>query len=330
MRLTIRAFAAALESPTQSLRTLSAATPLLSDDGHVMVSRTKHFADAYLRLDGAKYMLSMPLDESALITARSQAVRLRRVNSSSLCRYEVLPSELSVTCGDRVVDIDVVVHHLPEGELLSDAIASLDVERLYAAVVELYAELKRLDILHSALRADNIIVTQDYRLVVLRYNYSSSFDAEGAERDFTALCNWIEEQRGEAIPLELCFETSSAVEYPSLESYEWRSNFFEGLCLVRRNGLYGYVDLKGEVVIEPQYLWANDMQEGRAEVTTAKGMGLISSRGEIIIEPRYEIVEYELSSNTILVRQAGLWARFDYNGRLITEFSPMEQVPIEA
>ncbi len=328
MRVTIRAFVAALESPSDNLRTLRGALAMRASDGTVRVSRTKHFADAYLSLDGQRYMLSMPLDESALMAAKSQAVRLRSLSSPSLCRYEVLLGEMSVTSGNRLLDIDVVLHHLPQGELLSDIISELDTERLYTAVGELYAELKSLDIVHSALRADNIIITEDYRLVLLRYNYSTSFDAHSAERDFTSLCNWIEQQRDVPTPLELCFSNAKQVEYPSLESYEWRSNFFEGLCLVRRNGLYGYVDLDARVVIEPQYIWANDMQEGRAEVTTANGMGLIDARGEYIIEPRYEIVEYELSSNIIMVRQDDLWSRFDYNGRQISEFAPMQELAL--
>ncbi len=326
MNITIRSFVAALETASECFNTFADADVQRGESGEVVVSRTKYFADALLSLNGTRYMVSMPLDESALLAAKRQAIRLRSISSPALCRYEVLPAEMSVASGSTLHRVDIVVHHLPEGELLSMAISHLDIDRIYGAVADLYAQLKRVDMVHSALRADNIIVTSDYQLVVLRYNYAERFSEEGAARDFSALCHWIEEQSGEPCPAHLIFGEALKTLYPSLDSYEWHSNYFEGLCVVRHEDKYGYVDLEGRVVIELQYLWANDMQEGRAEVATPEGMGLIDSRGGYIIEPRYEIVDFIVAENIALVRDRGLWARFDYNGRQLTPFTDRSEI----
>ncbi len=64
--------------------------------------------------------------------------------------------------------------------------------------------------------------------------------------------------------------------------------FSEGLGLVKKDGMYGFVDLEGEV-IEPGYLSAGSFSGGLAVVETEKGdWGYINRNGDWVIEPQYD------------------------------------------
>lgn len=59
------------------------------------------------------------------------------------------------------------------------------------------------------------------------------------------------------------------------------------LFLRKSNNLYGYVDQRGTVVVEPRYSDVHDFSEGLAAVKVDNVWGYINSQGEIIIRPRY-------------------------------------------
>lgn len=56
----------------------------------------------------------------------------------------------------------------------------------------------------------------------------------------------------------------------------------------RKNGLAGYLNAKGEVVIEPQFPFAAAFSEGLALACKDKLLGYINKRGEWAIPPRFE------------------------------------------
>lgn len=57
-------------------------------------------------------------------------------------------------------------------------------------------------------------------------------------------------------------------------------NFSEGLCSVKKNGKYGYIDASGKEVIKPVYDWALPFSKGRAEVTLNGRKLYIDNKGE--------------------------------------------------
>jgi hypothetical protein len=52
-------------------------------------------------------------------------------------------------------------------------------------------------------------------------------------------------------------------------------------------GLYGFINTKGEIVIEPQFKEALEFSEGLAPVETSEGWGYINKEGRIIITPQF-------------------------------------------
>ena len=50
-------------------------------------------------------------------------------------------------------------------------------------------------------------------------------------------------------------------------------NFFEGLAWIEKEGKYGFIDNKGNVVVEPIYDSVSNFQEGLAKVEKNKKYG---------------------------------------------------------
>jgi hypothetical protein len=55
----------------------------------------------------------------------------------------------------------------------------------------------------------------------------------------------------------------------------------------RWEGLWGYIDRSGKLVIKPQYHFADDFSEGLAGVVTNRQYGFINRKGEMVIQPRF-------------------------------------------
>ena len=69
--------------------------------------------------------------------------------------------------------------------------------------------------------------------------------------------------------------------------YETVHDFSFGLARVKRDGLWGYVNTKGELVIDPQFEDAEDMKNGFAAVMKDGQWGIIDATGTFTLEPKY-------------------------------------------
>lgn len=73
-------------------------------------------------------------------------------------------------------------------------------------------------------------------------------------------------------------------------------SFSEGLlCVPSRNGMYGYLNTRGEWVIAPVYDYAMDFVGGVAEVTRGGLCGLIDMSGNLILPIRYDSISASAS-----------------------------------
>lgn len=65
--------------------------------------------------------------------------------------------------------------------------------------------------------------------------------------------------------------------------------FFEGLAAFKENGLYGFVNASGAVVIPPQFSYAGRFSRGRSAVQSpsSKLWGFVDTKGRFIVHPKY-------------------------------------------
>jgi WG repeat protein len=65
--------------------------------------------------------------------------------------------------------------------------------------------------------------------------------------------------------------------------------FSEGLVPAKKNKKWGYLDTKGQFVIEPQFEKAFPFSEGLAAVSVGEKWGFIDHTGRLVIKPKYSI-----------------------------------------
>lgn len=65
--------------------------------------------------------------------------------------------------------------------------------------------------------------------------------------------------------------------------FDWAGGFYEGLAVIERDSLYGFIDETGEIVIEPKYTYAENFSDGLAKVVVKEE--LITPNGPALEEP---------------------------------------------
>lgn len=325
MIATIHTFMQALLTPEVSLATLNGWRVVTTQQGAPRLHRSSRFAEAEIVRGEEQALLFLPLDAEAVLSVEHTAGLLRRIVSPWLLPYRILPDEL-VWCDSQMQQqrTDLLFQPLPAGKPLSEAVASVRGALLLAAIDRLEAELRRVGFAHRNLKIANLRWCGD-RIVPLRYHDACIGEgmADSPEA-FEALRRYVRERTGYAEADDKALERISCAATDWEDAYLWVGNCFEGMICVENEAGYGYVNLDGKVVIEPRFLWADDFHEGRAAVRTESGMGLIDRTGAYILAPCYEIVEYDPATSISLVRQNGLWARFDHLGRLLCAFGEIK------
>lgn len=301
---TLYHFTEALEAPDLLLTTLRDAQPRRTATGGIAMSRTSRFAEAEIQWRGSRYLLCFPLSGAAIFSVEQTAARLKYLQTELLTDYLLLRDEMIFTDDEGETHrCDLILHRLPDGEPLSACVWQYDAEALLRALDELEQGLQQIDFHHNNLKAENLIVTPQGRLVPVRYHFArfgSGCDAE----QFEALRKFIREEASAGMELH----ESAAPRYRTLP--EFSGHLFVGemsdqLVRIEDEAGYGYVDTGNRTVIAPQFIWAADFREGRAEVQTAEGMGLIDKQGRFVIEPRYEIADYNPYTGCTRLRREG-------------------------
>lgn len=86
-----------------------------------------------------------------------------------------------------------------------------------------------------------------------------------------------------------CFIDFSGEEKFKTIKFERVSDFSDGFAAVEKDGLYGYIDYEGEIVVSLKYIDAGPFSEGLAAVKGEKNLfGYINSLGKEIIPPKFE------------------------------------------
>jgi hypothetical protein len=85
----------------------------------------------------------------------------------------------------------------------------------------------------------------------------------------------------------------------------------------RKNGLTGYLNVKGEVVIEPQFHVGSAFSEGLARACKDKLFGFIDQRGEWVIPPAFEYAgDFSEGLAGVSLGEEG-WGFIDRTGKVV-------------
>ncbi len=91
--------------------------------------------------------------------------------------------------------------------------------------------------------------------------------------------------------------------------------FQEGKCAVRNNdGKWGYIDKDGKIIMNPQFDWANSFSGNSAVVMSGGKAGLIDSDGKYIINPQYSKIIQD--GNVFLIELDGKFGWVDKDGKI--------------
>lgn len=102
------------------------------------------------------------------------------------------------------------------------------------------------------------------------------------------------------------------------ETFEYVGGFSDNLFPVQKNGKYGFIDIKGTMVVPCQYIWASEMRNGVAIVQLGEKYGLIDKKGKYKIKPQYENLQYENFNNGLATfKKDGLEGAVERNGKVI-------------
>lgn len=100
-------------------------------------------------------------------------------------------------------------------------------------------------------------------------------------------------------------------------SYEGADVFRgDGYAAVKIDGKWGFVDVDGNVVIEPQYEEARSFSNGYAAVRYAGEWGYIDSNGNVVIDTQFEDARDFSENGSAFVCREGVWELlllFQYN-----------------
>ncbi len=319
MALSLSDFRLALLSPRESLLRLQDATPLLPE---VEVCCTCYFAESIIEWRAERYIAMVPLKRDSCSELMGRVAHLRQSPLAHVADYKFLSEEIIYRdlSGNKSF-ADMIIYRLPKASSLAELIAreGFDWQRLYEATYSSEAIFAAAKVCHNNLKLSNLMLSEDYSLLPIRYTYASfNKSREEVAAEWDALREWISSQDGvvvESPPKGSCRRV--VAKFDSIEGE------FEGLRVVCRDGRYGYIDYRGEEAIPPQYIWAEHFREGRAVVRAESGMGLIDSRGGVVIPLKYSIVDYNFRSGYARVKSDdGQWAIFNHNGEQVTLFEP--------
>ncbi len=86
--------------------------------------------------------------------------------------------------------------------------------------------------------------------------------------------------------------------------------------MVREKNKVGYINLKGEYAIQPEFTNGKSFSEGYAGATMGNLWGFIDNSGEWVIEPQFEKVKY-FRSGHVLVLKNDNWIYIDRSGKIL-------------
>lgn len=313
MAPSITSYIQLLSTKDLQLKTLTGVRPI-EREGTPFVVRTSLFAEALVAIGEERYLLCLPLSGSADTEFARTCSKLKHLYTCALTEYRLLPAEISLADSlGREVECDLILHRLPAGESLDQAVTHIATTRIRSALNLLKQEMLKVGFLHGNLKPSNLIYGDDGRIYPIRYHYAQlKAEAAEIEAEFSRIESFIAEHP-EVKELE---EHTPPTEYLSQLPYDEVFQLHNMMRRVRRGELYGYLDCNDNEVITPQFTYAEEFFENRAVVQTAGSkMGVIDKEGSWIIQPIYDMIGLE--DGIFDARIGDKWIKIDYLGTTI-------------
>lgn len=104
----------------------------------------------------------------------------------------------------------------------------------------------------------------------------------------------------------------------SVADIDFLDSFSGGMAILVKNGKYGFVDEKGNPVIENKYAYAWPFSEGLASVSSDEGCGYINTSGDVIIPLTFQNA-MPFAEGLAAVKRAGKWGYISSDGKMVIE-----------
>lgn len=96
--------------------------------------------------------------------------------------------------------------------------------------------------------------------------------------------------------------------------FDLATEFFEGVAAVNTNGKWGYIDKTGKTVINPQFDFAAKFSEGLAAVMNGHEWGYIDNTGMLVIDLKFDFA-LPFSNGLGIVKVGKKWGCVDKTGQ---------------
>lgn len=311
-------FIRSLASPAEHFATLPDFT-VETCGGRAVVNRTSLFAEARIEIDGEPFMLCLPVRPESMSEIEPALFLLRRAGGGGAVGCRILSDEYSfVDEWGHLCRCDLLLHPLPEGELLNNAVTHFSRSTLLQALEQLRAEFLRCGVRHRNLKPSNLVFGSDGRLRAIRcYYLVSESEPAAIEAEFAAVKEYIEEHSDECDDQQL-----ARIEAELLCGFDEIFPPSDMMRMVRRGELYGFVDAEGRMAVEPQFTYAERFCENRAIVECGRGhQGVIDRCGNYILEPVFDMV-YRTGDGNFRVLRNRMVGEFGYLGEELVPMQP--------
>ena len=297
MRTSLATLYSALASPVDHFKTL---WRVLEPNANcaIKIDKTGLFAEARVNIaKRGEAMLYMPLKELEL----NDLPELANPLSDAICPYIVLKDELiyhDFTSTPR--SCDIAIQYIPSGYSIFHSPHKN--EKLLELLAELERECKRIGFSHNNLDIHDIIISDNNQAYIIRNHFATM---DGAYDDFDSIRKQL-------------IESSSNLNDVSLRYTADDCQLFEpynGFIRFRKDGLFGYKNIKGKDIIGAKYLWAGDFFERRAIIKTETGYGVIDSKDREIIPPIFDNLALDTTRSIYTYWHEDELHGLDYNGR---------------
>lgn len=102
-------------------------------------------------------------------------------------------------------------------------------------------------------------------------------------------------------------------------TWDYAYSFKSGMARVKKDDLYGFINLEGEIVLEPQFISALDFREGLASVEIENNKwGYVDTNGNFISKLQWDIA-YDFNDGFAIVVEGEKMGLINTRGNIVTE-----------